>query len=187
VASGYAHPVSTDQPQRQFRNVPLAGATPAVAPSRHETILTAEPPDSLDELQAALASPDGTSLRTALLRVAADHPTMLEAWARLSEMTLAGGDAVTAYAFARVAYHRGLDRLRREGWGGNGLVRWSRPSNRGFLRGLHALLAAAAALGEGDESTRCREFLLELDPDDSLGVAGYPEVPGPGWVAPALP
>ena len=86
-----------------------------------------------------------------------------------------------------MAYHRGLDRLRREGWGGTGIVRWGEPTNRGFLRGLHALLAAAARLGEADEASRCRAFLLELDPSDELHVAGYPEVPGTDWSPPALP
>lgn len=60
------------------------------------------------------------------------------------------------------------------------MVRWARPSNHGVLRGLHVLLAAAAALGEEDESSRCRGFLLGLDPDDTLGVATYPEAPGRG-------
>jgi hypothetical protein len=181
--------VSPDPPQRQILQLPVAGRTPSASPasSRHETILPAEPDDALDELRAALATANASARRTSLLRVAADHPTLLEAWARLSELSLAAGDSVEAYAFARVAYHRGLDRLRREGWGGTGIVRWDQPSNRGFLRGLHALLAAAAALGEDDESSRCRDFLLELDPDDTLGVAAYPEVPGPTWTAPALP
>jgi Protein of unknown function (DUF3151) len=181
--------VSPDQPQRPISQLPVSGRPPAAAssPPRHETILSAEPEDALSELREALAVPDDSARRLALTRVAADHPTLLEAWARLSELSLAGGDAVVAYAFARVAYHRGLDRMRREGWGGTGLVRWAQPSNRGFLRGLHALLAASAAIGEGDESSRCREFLLELDPDDALGVAAYPEVPGPGWTPPQLP
>ena len=178
-----------DPQQRPILQLPVAGGAPSAspAPSRHETILSAEPADELNALGAALAVADVSARRAALLRVAAGHPTLLESWARLSELSLAGDDAVVAYAFARVAYHRGLDRLRREGWGGTGMVRWARPSNRGFLRGLHALLAAAAALGEEDESSRCREFLIELDPDDTLGVAAYPEVPGQGWTPPLLP
>jgi hypothetical protein len=178
--------VTPEQPQHPFRAVPLAGPTPA-ASSRHETILSDEPGAAIEDLHAALDAADGHTRRAALLEVAAHHPSLLEAWARLSESSLAEGDAVVAYACARVSYHRGLDRLRREQWGGNGLVRWARPSNRGFLRGLHALLAAAAALGEDDESARCRAFLLELDPDDGLGVAAYPDVPGPGWTVPSLP
>jgi hypothetical protein len=180
--------VTPDPPQRPILQVPVSGGAPpgSPSPSRHETILAAEPADALNALRVALAVTDVSTRRTALLRVAADHPTLLESWARLSELSLAGGETVVAYAYARVAYHRGLDRLRREGWGGTGTVRWAQPSNRGFLRGLHALLAAAAALGEDDESSRCREFLLDLDPDDTLGVAAYPEVPGRGWTPPPL-
>ncbi len=176
-----------DQSQRPFRDVPVAGGGPAVSPPRHHTVLPPEPTDAVDALGVALATADAARRQEALLRVAGEHPAFLDAWARLSELSLASGAAVPAYAFARVAYHRGLDRLRREDWGGTGLVRWAEPTNRGFLRGLHALLAAAAALGEGDESARCRAFLLELDPDDALGIAAYPDVPDPGWVPPELP
>jgi hypothetical protein len=179
--------VTSDTPQHPIHQLPLTGAGPSPAPARHETILPAEPAGAVDALHAALAIPDASDRFSALSRVAADHPTLLEAWARLSESSLAAGDAVGAYACARVAYHRGLDRLRREGWGGTGLVRWAQPSSRGFLRGLRALLAAAAALGEEDEAVRCRAFLLELDPDDSLGVATYPQVPGRGWTPPPIP
>jgi len=150
---------------------------------RHETVL----PDEPAEARAALAAALPSGGRTALAGVCARWPGFLEAWARLGEHTLAGGDAVTAYAFARVGYHRGLDRLRREGWGGTGLVRWAQPSNRGFLRALRLLLASAAALGELDESTRCRQFLLDLDPDDALGAAAYPPIPGADWRPPPLP
>ncbi len=156
-------------------------------PARHRTVLPPEPDDALAELRGALAATDLPSRRLALARVAAIHPAMLEAWARLSEGSLGDGDAVTAYACARVAYHRGLDRLRRVGWGGTGIVSWSEPTNRGFLRGLHALLAACAVIGEEDESARCRAFLLELDPDDALNIAAYPDVPGQDWTPPALP
>jgi hypothetical protein len=179
--------VASEQPQRPIQNLPVAGVAPAAVPARHETILPAEPDNASGDLRAALAAQDGPTRRDALIRAAEHHPTLLEAWARLSEISLAAGEPVVAYAFARVAYHRGLDRFRREGWGGTGMVRWARPSNRGFLRGLHALLAAAAAIDEADEAARCRDFLLELDPDDALGVAAYPEVPGPGWTPPPLP
>ena len=178
--------MSAGPPQRQFRGVPVAGTPPAPA-QRHHTVLSAEPADALDALQDALAVAGDADRRTALDSVVAGHPAFLEAWARLSEVALAGGDPVCAYAFARVAYHRGLDRLRRGGWGGTGIVRWAEPTNRGFLRGLHALLAAAAALGEEDEAVRCRAFLIELDPDDALNVMAYPEVPPPGWTPPVLP
>ncbi len=169
--------------------LPVSGQPHAAAstPARHETILPDEPPEAVAALRNALAVADVDGRRAALRRVAADQPAFLDAWARLSELSLADGDAVVAYACARVAYHRGLDRLRRAGWGGTGIVRWARPSNRGFLRGLRALLAAAAALGEEDESTRCGAFLLELDPDDAIGATSYPMPPGPSWAPPPLP
>lgn len=181
--------MSADPPQRPILPLPIADRPAAVTPlpSRHETILAAEPAPALDALRAAVAITDVSARRAALRGLAAGQPALLESWARLSELSLADGDPVEAYAFARVAYHLGLDRLRREGWGGTGIVRWERPSNRGFLRGLHALLAAAAALGEEDESSRCRAFLLELDPEDTLGVATYPEAPGRGWTPQPLP
>jgi hypothetical protein len=137
--------MSPDPPQRSFRDVPVVGAPSAPVSGRHDTILLAEPEGAVDELQAALATTGEPRRRAAVARVAAHHPAVLDVWARLSELSLLDGDAVAAYAFARVAYHRGLDRLRRAGWGGTGTVRWTQPSNRGFLRGLHALLAAAAA------------------------------------------
>lgn len=177
----------TGETPRPLHQLSVAGAGPSAARPRHETVLSDEPAGSAGALREALERDDSAGRTEALRRVAAEHPACLEAWARLSDAALADADPVAAYAFARVAYHRGLDRLRREGWGGTGMVLWARPSNRGFLRGLHALLAAAAALGESDESARCRDFLIELDPDDTLGVAAYPAVPGPGWDPPELP
>ncbi|MGH9058120.1 MAG: DUF3151 family protein, partial [Acidimicrobiales bacterium] len=97
--------------------------------------------------------------------VAADHPRLLEAWGALAELAAADGHPVEAYAFARVGYHRGLDTLRAAGWRGSGYVRWRHPTNRGFLRALDALRAAAAAIGESDEEQRCDLFLRQLDPD----------------------
>jgi hypothetical protein len=189
TATGYADHVIPDPPERQILQLPITGGASLGPPasSRHETVLPAEAAVALDALSVAVAVEPASARRTALLGVAAKYPMLLESWARLSEVSLADGEAVVAYAFARVAYHRGLDRLRREGWGGTGIVRWTQPTNRGFLRGLHALLAAAAALGEEDESSRCRDFLLELDPADTLGVAKYPEVPGRDWTSPPLP
>jgi Protein of unknown function (DUF3151) len=72
---------------------------------------------------------------------------------------------VEAYAYFRVAYHRGLDRLRQSGWRGSGYVRWDHETNRGFLRAVEGLRASAEAIGELDEAQRCAEFLRQLDPD----------------------
>jgi hypothetical protein len=96
--------------------------------------------------------------------VAARFPTYSAAWAELAERAFARGDAVTAYAYARTGYHRGLDQLRRAGWHGHGPVPWEHEPNRGFLRSLHMLAASAAAIGEVDEAERCEVFLRDSSP-----------------------
>ncbi|HET6257555.1 DUF3151 domain-containing protein [Pseudonocardia sp.] len=96
--------------------------------------------------------------------VAAAHPTSSLAWAVLAERALEDALTITAYAYARTGYHRGLDQLRRSGWKGFGPVPWSHEPNRGFLRALGALQRAAALIGETDEAERCRVFLAESDP-----------------------
>ena len=96
--------------------------------------------------------------------VAAAHPTSSLAWALLAEDALDRGADVEAYAYARTGYHRGLDALRRAGWKGYGPVPWSHGPNRGFLRALHALGRAAAAIGEDAEAERIRQFLADSDP-----------------------
>jgi hypothetical protein len=97
--------------------------------------------------------------------VASRYPTCLTAWAALGEIALSGGRSVEAYAYFRVGYHRGLDRLRQSGWRGSGRVPWSHSGNRGFLRALVGLGRAAEAIGETDEAQRCRDFAAQLAPD----------------------
>jgi len=104
--------------------------------------------------------------------VAAAHPTSSAAWASLAARALAGGETVTAYAFARTGYHRGLDQLRKAGWRGSGPVPWSHEPNRGFLRCLHLLAVAADGIGEADEAARCAQFLRDCDPAAADAVAG---------------
>lgn len=103
--------------------------------------------------------------------VAARFPAYSGAWAVLADRAFADGRTIESYAYARVGYHRGLDALRRNGWKGYGPIPWSHEPNRGFLRCLHALARAAAAIGEDDEATRCAEFLRDSDPAavDALG------------------
>jgi hypothetical protein len=103
--------------------------------------------------------------------VAADHPASSAAWAALAERALAEGRPVDAYAYARTGYHRGLDALRRAGWKGNGPIPWSHGPNRGFLRALHALGRAAAAIGEDDEAARCAQFLADSDPEAVIALS----------------
>jgi hypothetical protein len=96
--------------------------------------------------------------------VAAAHPAASVAWAALAEEALAAALAITAYAYARTGYHRGLDKLRRNGWKGFGPVPYSHEPNRGFLRCVAALARAADAIGETDEQTRCLDLLDDCDP-----------------------
>jgi len=114
-----------------------------------------EPDGSLDQLASGADPAD----------VATRYPLCLAAWAELGDRALRNGDSVQAYAFYRVGYHRGLDRIRQAGWRGAGRVPWAHEPNRGFLRSLRGLGAAAEAIGEDDEAQRCAEFLEQLAPD----------------------
>lgn len=163
---------------------PLGMSSASGAPPRHETVLNEQPPDAQAALGQALAAADRT---VSLPAVVARWPAFLDGWAYLAQVTWRAGDSVASYAYARTGYHRGLDALRRQGWGGTGLVRWERESNRGFLRSLHMLLVSAASLDERDEAERCRRFLLDLDPDDGIGAGDVPENPGPEWAPDHLP
>jgi len=118
-----------------------------------------EPAGSLEEL-ASGSDPS---------EVAARFPLCLAAWAELGDRALRSGESVQAYAFYRVGYHRGLDRIRHSGWRGAGRVPWAHEGNRGFLRSLRGLGAAAAAIGEDDEASRCADFVTQLAPDAPNG------------------
>lgn len=107
--------------------------------------------------------------RDAIGAVIAADPEYLAAWAAMART---GREPVERYAYARVGYHRGLDALRRNAWGGTGLCRWSHPTNRGFLTCLELLRRAAAEIGEQAEVDRIGEFLVQLDPNwDQANVA----------------
>jgi hypothetical protein len=125
-----------------------------------ETVLDAEPDALLDRLAQALGSAESTR-RDEVAAVVASEPRFLDGWAQLGRL---GRDPIEAYAAFRVGYHRGLDRLRANGWRGSGYVRWQYPENRGFLRCLYGLAGAAAQIGEDDEAQRCEVFLRQLDP-----------------------
>lgn len=119
------------------------------------------------EAEAAIAA--GEDARS----VAAAHPSASIAWAALAEQALEAGDAVSAYAFARTGYHRGLDQLRRNGWKGFGPVPFDHEPNQGFLRCVAALARAAQSIDEVEEYDRCLELLHESDPHaaSALGLA----------------
>lgn len=126
------------------------------------------PPTRLPDDPAIARLKDGEDPET----VAAAFPTSSTAWAALAEVALADGRNIEAYAFARTGYHRGLDALRRAGWRGSGPIPWSHEPNRGFLRSLHALGLAAAAIDETDEATRCATFLSDSDPQAAAALGG---------------
>jgi hypothetical protein len=134
-------------------------------------LMAGPPPTHLPEDPAAAALAAGS----ATAEVVRSHPESPLAWATLAEAALADGavDDVTAYAYARVGYHRSLDLLRRNGWKGHGPVPWEHEPNRGFLRALAALARAADRIGEEPEARRCEEFLR-----DSSATA-YDELLGP--------
>ena len=105
--------------------------------------------------------------------VAAAHPSASVAWAQLAEDALDDDKAITAYAYARTGYHRGLDQLRRNGWKGFGPVPYGHEPNRGFLRCVAALARAADSIGETEEFARCLDLLDDCDPAarGELGLA----------------
>lgn len=125
-----------------------------------ETVLDLEPEAALAALAGALEL-TGDQRRTAIAHTVAQHPRFLDGWARLGDE---GRDPIERYAAYRVGYHRGLDRLRANGWRGSGYVRWQHEPNRGFLRALAGLQAMAARIGEDEEAERCALFLKQLDP-----------------------
>ena len=134
----------------------------------HRNLLGGPPVTLLPEDPAAAELADGADPAA----VAAAHPSCLAAWAALSSLAMDRGEPVASYAYARTGYHRGLDQLRRAGWRGNGPIPWEHEPNRGFLRSLHALGRAAAALGEQDEAERCRTFLQDSSPQAAAELNG---------------
>ncbi len=137
-------------------------------PSDAHTLLLATPPaptllpeDGALEVLASRGA-DG------LLDVIAAHPASSLGWALLAEGALSvrtlEGD-LSAYAFARTGYSRGLDALRRAGWRGKGPIPWAHEANRGFLRSVWALACAARRIGERPEYVRCVTLLVDSDPE----------------------
>ncbi|HPU13575.1 MAG TPA: DUF3151 domain-containing protein [Aeromicrobium sp.] len=122
------------------------------------TNLFGEPPETLlpQDPGAALLA-DGAAAED----VARQQPDSVAAWAKLADAALTAGRDLEGYAFARTAYHRSLDLLRRNGWKGHGPVPWSHEPNRGFLQSLAVLATASERLGDEAEAHRCREFLRE--------------------------
>ncbi|MFH5824366.1 UPF0158 family protein [Georgenia sp. AZ-5] len=149
-----------------------SAATPAARPAepapgagaRPVNLLAGPPPVLLPEDHPDVAARAALGAGEGARAVAARLPASSLAWATLARAALDLGDAVTAYAFARTGYHRGLDALRRAGWRGQGPVPAGHPPNQGFLLAVLALADAAAAIGETDEAERCQALLRDCDP-----------------------
>ena len=133
-------------------------------------LMAGPPPTHLPEDPAASELAGGAPAA----EVVRAHPESPLAWATLAEAALEDGsvDDVTAYAYARVGYHRSLDLLRRNGWKGHGPVPWEHEPNRGFLRALAALAQAADRIGEAPEAQRCAEFLRDSSPEAYAQLMG---------------
>lgn len=142
--------------------------------------MLAPPPVKLPEDPAAAklaeVAPTNPVFATALKEVATEFPASPLVWALIAEQALTeargnegaelrASDYVTAYAYARTGYHRGLDRLRGNGWKGWGPVPLSHEPNQGVLRAIAALAHAAQAIGEDEEYDRLRQMLSDADPD----------------------
>lgn len=126
-----------------------------------DVVLPVVDPTMQAALDGALAAP-ARDRRDAVARVVANYPRYLAAWAALGDVAR---DAIESYMAYRVGYHRGLDALRANGLKGSGYVRWSAPTNHGFLNCLDGLARSAAKIGEADEAMRCEQFLLQCDPN----------------------
>ncbi|HUK68499.1 MAG TPA: DUF3151 domain-containing protein [Streptosporangiaceae bacterium] len=133
-----------------------------------ENLLAGPPPVLLPDNPEAR---DALAAGTDPAAVAARFPAYPAAWAALAERALQRGEVIAAYAYARTGYHRGLDLLRRSGWRGHGPIPWEHEPNRGFLRSLHALGRAAAAIGEDDEALRCAQFLSDSSKEAAAALA----------------
>lgn len=114
-------------------------------------------PETHPDVAARAALVDGLGLDDAARR----FPASSYVWAVLAERALDDEDPVTAYAFARTGYHRGLDALRGAGWRGQGEIPADHAANQGFLRALLALADAAEEIGEHAEAERCTTFLAD--------------------------
>jgi hypothetical protein len=130
-----------------------------------ELPITESPVTTIEEPEGSLEALGAAVSEGATAEVAGRYPSCLSAWASLGEHALLAGSPVEAYAYFRVGYHRGLDRIRKAGWRGSGRVPWSHPGNRGFLRSVQGLGDSAAAIGETEEAERCATFLADLAPD----------------------
>ena len=129
---------------------------------RSANLLGSTKPTLLPDRGAALRIDKALSNGDKLVDVVSEDPADSLIWAMLSEQAFEAGEDVTAYAYARTGYHRGLDSLRGSGWRGQGPVPASHGPNQGFLRSVLCLADAAGAIDETEEQGRCLQFLVDL-------------------------
>ena len=158
------------EPRRGFRRRAvdgrLHGAGGTLA-ARHNDAMDLLAPRTLLPVDPATAELAGGADP---VQVATAHPTSSAAWAALAEEALGRQAWIEGYAYARTGYHRGLDALRKAGWRGTGPVPWSHEPNQGFLRALHALAVAAAAIDETDEASPLHDVPQRLRPGRGGGA-----------------
>lgn len=121
--------------------------------------------------------------RERFLDVVAAHPESSLVWALLAEGALSqatrDGD-VSAYAFARTGYHRGVDALRQAGWRGFEPIPWNHVPNQGFLRAAWLLALAARRLGEDAEAERCADLVRDCSPEAFVVLSASRPLDEPG-------
>lgn len=100
-----------------------------------------------------------------LKSLVARYPDALSGWVAMGRIALADEETISAYAYFRVAYHRGLDMARASGWRGDGRIPWEIPAKQPFLSAIYGLAQCAEAIGESAEAKRCHEFIGMLDPN----------------------
>ena len=111
-----------------------------------------------------------------LYDIARVNPSDIHCWVALSIAIIETtklekvDQAVMAYAYARIGYHRGLDILRTNGWFGSGFIRSSVINNRGFLAALALVAITSKNLSYHEESSRCMEFLELIDPNNTIEI-----------------
>ena len=133
-AWGKAAEAGHGRPGRRGLREPLAAPAPAssgygAAWRREFQDLMAGPPPTLLPEDPAAA---GLAAGTAAAEVVRAHPSRRSPgprWPSRRSPTPSTDD-VTAYAYARVGYHRSLDQLRRNGWKGHGPVPWEHEPNQ---------------------------------------------------------
>ena len=125
-----------------------------------ETRLPGEDPLFEQEIKAIRGSAS-TDKRSMLLALASKNPESIGIWCVLG---ISSFEMMESYSYFRVAYHRGLDSLRKNGWRGSGFVRWEHPGNRYFLFALNRLAEISKEIGDYEEAERCSLFLRQLEP-----------------------